>query len=87
MVFEAEPDEYFRPDRQVGIIVAIHSPNNIINPFYSGFVIKPGNIYSVHLKVVSSDRNVYCNVDYLHIHVLLPPASQKGGKNIDFQTF
>ncbi|XP_035217647.1 acid-sensing ion channel 5-like, partial [Stegodyphus dumicola] len=52
MVFEMEPGEYFRPDRQVGAIIAIHSPNTIINPFYDGFVIKPGNIYSVHLKVV-----------------------------------
>lgn len=52
MVFEMEPKEYFRPDREVGAIVGIHSPNNIINPFYDGFVIKPGHIYSVHLKVV-----------------------------------
>uniref|UniRef100_T1D1T8 Putative degenerin n=1 Tax=Cupiennius salei TaxID=6928 RepID=T1D1T8_CUPSA len=52
MVLEMEPDEYFRPDRQVGVIVAIHSPNNIINPFYDGFVVKPGRMYSVHLKVV-----------------------------------
>lgn len=53
MVFEMEPEEYFRPDREVGVILAIHSPNNLINPFFDGFVIHPGHIYSVHLKVVS----------------------------------
>lgn len=52
MAFDLEPEEYFRPDRQIGGIFSIHSPNSVLNPFYNGFVIQPGRLYTVHLKVV-----------------------------------
>ncbi|XP_055949093.1 acid-sensing ion channel 5-like isoform X2 [Argiope bruennichi] len=52
LVFDMQPEEYFRPDREVGAIISIHSPNSLVNPFYDGFVIKPGNLYTVHLKMV-----------------------------------
>ncbi|GIY33533.1 amiloride-sensitive cation channel 5 [Caerostris darwini] len=52
-VFDMQSEEYFRPDREVGAIVSIHSPSSLVNPFYDGFVIKPGNLYTVHLKMAS----------------------------------
>ncbi|GFY61858.1 amiloride-sensitive cation channel 5 [Trichonephila inaurata madagascariensis] len=54
LVFDMQSEEYFRPDREVGAIISIHSPNSLVNPFYDGFVIKPGNLYTVHLKMAST---------------------------------
>ncbi|UYV83883.1 hypothetical protein LAZ67_X000502 [Cordylochernes scorpioides] len=69
---DLEPNEYFRADRTVSGQVDVHSSYSLVNPFFTGFQIRPGRIYILMLKLGE------CVLDRLRFL----PIKKNGSKNL-----
>ncbi|GFR27226.1 uncharacterized protein TNCT_488271 [Trichonephila clavata] len=50
--FDPEENELFYPDSKPGIMFAVHSPFEAVNPFEQGIFMKPGNLYRISVQMV-----------------------------------
>ncbi|PRD35846.1 UNVERIFIED_CONTAM: hypothetical protein NCL1_10344 [Trichonephila clavipes] len=51
-VFDAEERELFYPNSKPGILFAIHSPFEAVDPFEEGIFMKPGYLYRITLQML-----------------------------------
>ncbi|GIY70471.1 uncharacterized protein CEXT_263361 [Caerostris extrusa] len=58
MLFDPEENETFFPKSKQGIVFAIHSPYEPINPFQKGIFLKPGRLYSITIQMLE-ERSCY----------------------------
>ncbi|GFY40191.1 uncharacterized protein TNIN_288861 [Trichonephila inaurata madagascariensis] len=49
--FDPEENELFYPDSKPGIMFAVHSPFDAVNPFEEGIFMKPGNLYRISVQM------------------------------------
>ncbi|GFT09097.1 uncharacterized protein NPIL_548631 [Nephila pilipes] len=54
-VFDPEENDLFDPDSKPGIIFAIHSPFEAIDPFEKGIFMKPGYLYRITLQMTQEE--------------------------------
>ncbi|GFQ67583.1 uncharacterized protein TNCT_440611, partial [Trichonephila clavata] len=54
-VFDAEEKELFYPNSKPGILFAIHSPFEAVDPFEEGIFMKPGYLYRITLQMMQEE--------------------------------
>ncbi|GFY75459.1 uncharacterized protein TNIN_49311 [Trichonephila inaurata madagascariensis] len=54
-VFDAEEKEIFYPDSKPGILFALHSPFDAVDPFEEGIFMKPGYLYRIKLQMMREE--------------------------------
>ncbi|GIY25801.1 uncharacterized protein CDAR_543351 [Caerostris darwini] len=59
MLFDPEENEAFFPNSKQGIVFAIHSPYEPINPFQKGIFLKPGRLYSITIQMLEEELLPY----------------------------
>ncbi|GIY62393.1 uncharacterized protein CDAR_50321 [Caerostris darwini] len=52
LTLNVEPEETFHPWAEPGAIFTIHSPFAAVNPFIKGIVLRPGNSYHIHVRLI-----------------------------------
>ncbi|GFT09099.1 uncharacterized protein NPIL_548641 [Nephila pilipes] len=57
--FNPEENEIFYPDAKPGIMFAIHSPFEAINPFEDGIFMEPGNLYRISIQMEEEELLPY----------------------------
>ncbi|GFR31126.1 uncharacterized protein TNCT_329081 [Trichonephila clavata] len=55
LVFDAEEKEVFYPHSKPGILFAIHSPFEAVDPFKEGIFMKPGHLYRIKLEMMREE--------------------------------
>ncbi|GFT05406.1 uncharacterized protein TNCV_124161 [Trichonephila clavipes] len=54
-VFDAEENEIFYPDSKPGVLFALHSPFDAVDPFEEGLFMKPGHLYRIKLQMMREE--------------------------------
>ncbi|CAL1275090.1 unnamed protein product [Larinioides sclopetarius] len=58
--FDPQENEVIYPESKAGIMFQVHSPFEPVNPFETGYFMKPGYIYRITIRVTQEEKSHNC---------------------------
>ncbi|KAF8795230.1 Acid-sensing ion channel 1 like protein [Argiope bruennichi] len=64
--FDPQENELIYPEARAGIMFEVHSPFEAVNPFDTGYFMKPGHLYRITVKMTQEELQTEC-VNYTEV--------------------